>query len=401
MLELVGIVYFVYIVLKIYISVMEIGFVAREKLEDAIILSPSNYIKAAQYKISSERFGILLNVYDYVLFVFWIVFGLQYLSNHELFITYDPLMRAVVLVDIFIIVNYFLTLPFDLYKTFVLDKKFGFSNLDIKTFVSDQIKSALLFLIFGSLVIYAIGWIVLEVELWWLWGFALIFAIVILINALYPTVIAPLFNKFEKLENSELESSIISLLQKVGFQSSGVFTIDASKRDNRLNAYFGGLGSTKRVVLFDTLIEKLSHSELLAVLGHELGHFKHKDILKNIALMALLLFFIFAIFGNLPDLLFAEIGLAKEPFSILTLMIILSSVLSFFMMPLFGYFSRKNEFAADDFGSECESSEALCSALVKLSNENKSFPKSHPLSIFFYYTHPPLSERLKRLGKEV
>ena len=399
MLEIVGIIYFVYTLLKIYISVMEIGHVSREKHKNAIILSSSNYIKAAEYKVSSERFSIVSNLFDYAMFFFWIVFGLKWLSGF--FVEYSVLLRGVILLDLFFIINYLLSLPFDIYKTFVLDKKFGFTNIDIKTFITDQIKSSLLFLLFGSLIIYVISYIILNITNWWIWGFALMFGIIILINAIYPTLIAPIFNKFSRLENEDLENAIVALLNKVGFKSSGVFTIDASKRDSRLNAYFGGLGNTKRVVLFDTLIEKLSKSELLAVLGHELGHFKHKDILKNIALMALVMFILFGVFGNLPISLFDEIGVAYEPFSILAIFILLGSVLTFFIMPIMGYFSRKNEYAADEFGSKCESKEALANALIKLSNENKSFPKSHPLSIFFYFTHPPLVERLKKLGVNV
>jgi STE24 endopeptidase len=150
--------------------------------------------------------------------------------------------------------------------------------------------------------------------------------------------------------------------------------------------------------LFDTLIEKLSKDELLAVLGHELGHFKHKDIIKNIAMIGLLLLLMFALFGNLPQALFDSIGIEKSPYAILALFMIFSPIISFIYMPLFGMVSRHNEYHADAFGASCESATDLANALQKLANENKSFPKSHPLFIFFYYTHPPLVERLKKLG---
>jgi STE24 endopeptidase len=220
----------------------------------------------------------------------------------------------------------------------------------------------------------------------------------IVINVIYPTLIAPIFNKFTILKDEELKESIEKLLSSVGLKTDGVFTIDASKRDNRLNAYFGGLGKSKRVVLFDTLIEKLTKNELLAVLGHELGHFKHKDIIKNIAMIGTLLFIMFFIFGNLPQSLFDAIKIEKTPYSIIAMFLIFSPILSLFFMPLFGMVSRSNEYHADEFGAECESKEELASALMKLANENKSFPKSHPLFIFFYHSHPPLVERLKRLG---
>ena len=150
-------------------------------------------------------------------------------------------------------------------------------------------------MVFGSLVIWFLIWVIKVSALWWLWGFLGIFTLVILINVIYPTFIAPLFNKFSPLDEGELKDSIVSLMGKAGLVSSGIFTVDASKRDKRLNAYFGGLGKSKRVVLYDTLVEKLNKNELLAVLGHELGHFAHKDIFKNIGLMGVMLFVVFAI----------------------------------------------------------------------------------------------------------
>jgi STE24 endopeptidase len=215
---------------------------------------------------------------------------------------------------------------------------------------------------------------------------------------LYPVFRAKMFDKFSPLEDKVLEEKINKLLDSVGFKSSGVFSVDASKRDNRLNAYFGGLGSTKRVVLFDTLIQKLTHNELLAVLGHELGHFKNGDILKNIAMMGVIIFSFFAIFGNLNDELFLQMHLNKEAYSIILVILMFSPIISFFLMPLMSAMSRHNEYAADEFGSNMASSEDLVNALLKLANENKSFPLSHPLFIFFHYSHPPLVERLKELG---
>jgi STE24 endopeptidase len=215
---------------------------------------------------------------------------------------------------------------------------------------------------------------------------------------LYPVIRDKMFDKFSPLSDKELEGKINKLLEQVGFQSSGVFSVDASKRDNRLNAYFGGLGSTKRVVLFDTLVEKLTHNELLAVLGHELGHFKNGDILKNIAIMGFVMFVFFAIFGNLPDELFLGLGVSNQSYAIITAFLIFSPILSFFLLPLISAISRHNEYAADEFGSNMQTKEDLINALLKLANENKSFPLSHPVYIFFHYSHPPLVERLKALG---
>ncbi len=399
MLITIGAIFFLYILTKIYISVMEIGYVSKEKSNQAVILTPSNYKKAAEYKISSQRLDIVASLVEYMAFIFWIGFGLKWLDG---VIDIDDIaIKSVLFILAFGAIGFLFSLPLDLYKNFILDKRFGFSNMSAKLYISDTIKSTLIFIIVASLLTWIIAKIVINIDSWWLWGFALMFGVMVIINVIYPTLIAPIFNKFTILENDELKSSIEKLLSRVGLKSDGVFTIDASKRDNRLNAYFGGLGKSKRVVLYDTLVEKLSKNELLAVLGHELGHFKNRDIIKNIGIIAILLFLMFFIFGNLPQSLFDAVGIPKEPYSIIAMFLIFSPVLSLFFMPIFGVISRYNEYRADEFGSECESKERLASALMKLANENKSFPKSHPLFIFFYHTHPPLTERLKRLGVKV
>ncbi len=395
----IGAIFFIYILTKVYISVMEIGFVSKAKHDKPVILIPSNYVKAAEYKVASERMGILSTLLEYILFIFWIGFGLKWLDN--MINIDDVALKSVVFILAFGAIGMIVSLPFDLYKTFILDKKFGFSNMNAKLYITDTLKSIAMSVIFGGAVIWLISTIILNITTWWIWGFALIFTIVLIINLIYPTWIAPLFNKFTILEDEDLKSSIENLMAKAGLKAEGVFTIDASKRDNRLNAYFGGLGKSKRVVLYDTLIEKLTKNELLAVLGHELGHFKHKDIIKNISIIAILLFLMFFIFGNLPQSLFDVAGVEKTPYTIIAMFMIFSPIISLFFMPIFGAISRRNEYAADEYGSECESQEELANALQKLANENKSFPKSHPLSIIFYHTHPPLVERLKRLGVKI
>ena len=378
---------------------MQIGFVKDSMKKRAIILDTKKYHEAANYSIDKEKLAITSSFFDFVIFIFWLGFGLKFLDAQ---ITTDSqILKAVIFIDIFIVLNYIFTLPFSLYQTFKLDKKYGFSNMTSVLYIKDTIKSAVLTLVFGSLVVAGISYIILNFPSWWIFGFIFIFAVIILINMLYPVIRDKMFDKFEKLKDSVLEEKINNLLKEVGFKSSGVFSVDASKRDSRLNAYFGGLGSTKRVVLFDTLVEKLSHNELLAVLGHELGHFKNGDILKNIGIMGLVMFVFFAIFGNLDEGLFLSLGLNSEPSSIIAVFLIFSSALSFFLMPLISLISRHNEYAADSFGSNLSSKKDLVNALLKLANENKSFPHSHKIYIFFYYSHPPLIERFKELGYDV
>nr|WP_269091813.1 M48 family metallopeptidase [Aliarcobacter butzleri] len=378
---------------------MQIGFIKEARNLKAIILDSNKYLEAADYAIEKEKLALASTFYDFVLFILWIGFGLSYLDSLVQIDSYW--LKAVVFVDLFIIINWILTLPFELYLTFKLNKKYEFSNITPALFIKDTIKTGVLFLVFGSLVIAGISFIINNFPSWWIFGFVFIFAVIILINMLYPVIRDKMFDKFEKLKDKELEEKIEKLLDEVGFKSSGVFSVDASKRDNRLNAYFGGLGSTKRVVLFDTLVEKLTHNELLAVLGHELGHFKNGDILKNIGIMGFVMFVFFAIFGNLSDELFLGLNLQNEPYAIITVFLIFSPILSFFLMPLISLISRHNEYAADSFGSNLATKEDLVTALLKLANENKSFPLSHPLYIFFYYSHPPLIERFKELGYDV
>ena len=399
MLEIFVIAFCLYFIFNTYTSFMQIGFIKNAKNLKPIILDSSKYQEAGNYAIEKEKLAICSSFYDFILFILWIGFGLFYLDSLVQIESFW--LKAVVFVDLFIIINWVLTLPFELYSTFKLNKKYGFSNMTPALFIKDTIKTGILFLVFGSLVIAGISFIINSFSSWWIWGFAFIFAVIILINMLYPVIRDKMFDKFEKLKDKELEAKIENLLNEVGFKSSGVFSVDASKRDNRLNAYFGGLGATKRVVLFDTLVEKLTHNELLAVLGHELGHFKNGDILKNIGIMGVVMFVFFAIFGNLPDDLFLGLSLNNEPYAIIAVFMIFSPILSFFLMPLISMISRHNEYAADEFGSNLSTKEDLVNVLLKLANENKSFPLSHPMYIFFYYSHPPLVERFKELGYDV
>ena len=399
MLEIFVMGYCLYFALNIYTSFMQVGYVKNARNLEPIILDSSKYYEAANYSIEKEKLAIVSSFYDFIIFFMWIGFGLSFLDS--LVTVESSWLKAVIFIDLFIIINWLLTLPFDLYKTFKLDKKYGFSNMTSSLFIKDTLKTGFLFLLFGSIVIAGISLIIENLPSWWIWGFAFIFAVIIIINMVYPLVRDKMFDKFEPLKDKDLESKIEKLLDEVGFKSSGVFSVDASKRDNRLNAYFGGLGSTKRVVLFDTLVEKLTHGELLAVLGHELGHFKNGDILKNIGIMGVVMFVFFGIFGNLPEELFLGLSLNQEPAAIIAIFMIFSPILSFFLMPLISLISRHNEYAADEFGSNLQSKNDLVNALLKLANENKSFPLSHPIYIFFYYSHPPLVERFKELGYDV
>ena len=395
-------IYTLFVLISIYTSVMQIGFVNQAKRGKAVLLSDNDFIKAGNYTVAKEKISIVTMFVDYIAFILWIGFGIEFLAN-TIYFENEALLNIAIVMG-FLVINSILSLPFGYYEKFVLDEKFGFNKSTKAQWAKDTVVSFITTLIFGSLVVLGVYAIISSFTLWWLWSFVFIFAVVILINMLYPTFRAMFFDKLTPLQNEELDSQIKDLMDKTGFVSAGVFVSDASKRDARLNAYFGGLGKSKRVVLFDTLIEKLTTRELLAVLGHELGHFAHGDIYKNIAMIGMMLFAMFGIFGNLPDALYMELGISKSPYGVMILLLLFMPVLGFLMMPIMGIVSRKNEYAADKTGSELGGSGGaieLANALKKLVTENRSFPLSHPLYIFFHYTHPPVLERLKELGVDV
>lgn len=396
MLELIMILYTAYTLVKIYISIMQIGYIAEEKNGEAVLMSPDKFQIAGEYAIKKERLALVNTIIEYAMFVWWLTAGFSWLTMT--LGTDNSVIDAVLFLFGFIAVGYVVGLPFELYQTFELDKEYGFTQTTPKLYLIDQLKSTVMFLVFGGVIFYILAWIVITIANWWIWGFALLFLVALLVNVIYPTIIAPIFNKFTPLEDGELKTDIETMMQGVGLKSDGVFVLDASKRDSRLNAYFGGLGKSKRVVLFDTLMDKLNHKELLAVLGHELGHFSHGDIWKNIGMMGVLLFVSFFLLGNLPESLFFDMGVEMKAGVEIAMMMLLLPLLSFVFTPMMSYVSRHNEYAADEFGSELGGKENLVSALIKLIQENKSFPKSHPMYAFFYYTHPPVLERLTELG---
>ena len=395
-------VYTIYVLISIYTSVMQIGYINQAKRKTPVLLAASEFLKAGNYAVAKEKLSIVSSFVDYLFFIAWIGFGISMLQSN-LFLENEVLMNIAIVMG-FLVINSVLSLPFSYYEKFVLDEEFGFNKSTLGLWVKDTLIAFVMTLFFGSLVVWGIFEIITNFTLWWLWSFIFIFVVVILINMLYPAFRATFFDKLTPLKDEELDDKIKELMDKTGFVSSGVFVSDASKRDARLNAYFGGFGKAKRVVLFDTLIEKLTTKELLAVLGHELGHFAHGDIYKNIALVGGMLFAMFAIFGNLPESLYLEMGLSQEPYLVMILLLLCMPVLGFIMMPIMGIVSRHNEYEADRMGSELGGPAGaieLANALKKLVSENKSFPLSHPLYIFFHYTHPPVLERLKELGVDV
>jgi STE24 endopeptidase len=384
-----------YIFVKIVLEIREVFYIKQVFPQIVSFMNVEDYKNSAFYAIYKHTINIFNALISMFLVVLWMSGGLFILN----FILYKgTLLSELEILFVFFAINYILTLPIHIWEKHI-DKKFGFNVAPWSLFFVDEIKKIVLFLILGGAFFAGLIYFIENFKNWWIIGFIFTFSVVILINILYP-FFAGLFNKFEPLKDEELKNDIQNLMEKVGFKSNGIFVMDASKRDTRLNAYFAGLGKSKRVVLFDTLLKKLNKNEILAVLGHELGHFKHKDILKNIAVVGVMLFIIFAIFGNLPDSLFKELHIPKAGVNIIILALLFMDMIMFMLQPFVNLISRHNEFGADKMGSELVSKKDLASALKKLVNENKHFPHVSKLYSFIYYSHPPILERLEKLEKD-
>ncbi|AON68606.1 TPA: M48 family metallopeptidase [Campylobacter jejuni] len=386
-----------YTALLSWISYAQIRFLEREKDKQAQILSEKDYQNAADIAIENEKFKLFSNFYNLIISITWIGFGFLYLK--ELLILNNTRFENTLFLLSFLIITSILNLPLSIYESFIKDKAHGFSNMTVKLFIKDTMKSLILTLIFGFLILYALLFCYdFFGTFWWIAAFIFAFCIIVIINLIYPTLIAPIFNKMEKLDDENLLKKISSLMKQCGFSANGVYVIDASKRDKRLNAYFGGLFKSKRVVLFDTLLKALNERELLAVLGHELGHFVHKDIIKALFNGAITMFLLFFVFANLPEFVYLESHLEGVNGGVFALLFIFANIFSFLISPMLNTLSRKNEFAADQHGAKVTSKEDMKNALIALARENKAFIKTSKIYTFFYLSHPSISDRIKALS---
>ncbi|EHB2639598.1 M48 family metallopeptidase [Campylobacter jejuni] len=386
-----------YTALLSWISYAQIRFLEREKDKQAQILSEKDYQNAADIAIENEKFKLFSNFYNLIISIAWIGFGFLYLK--ELLILNNTRFENTLFLLSFLIITSILNLPLSIYESFIKDKAHGFSNMTVKLFIKDTMKSLILTLIFGFLILYALLFCYdFFGTFWWIAAFIFAFCIIVIINLIYPTLIAPIFNKMKKLDDENLLKKISSLMKQCGFSANGVYVIDASKRDKRLNAYFGGLFKSKRVVLFDTLLKALNERELLAVLGHELGHFVHKDIIKALFNGAITMFLLFFVFANLPEFVYLESHLEGVNGGVFALLFILANIFSFLISPILNALSRKNEFAADQHGAKVTSKEDMKNALIALARENKAFIKTSKIYTFFYLSHPSISDRIKALS---
>jgi len=293
-------------------------------------------------------------------------------------------------------------LPFEYYKTFVVDEKFGFNKMTPAMFFSDLVKQSVVGIILGAPILFAALWLMQGAgQYWWLYLWIIWSAFNLIMLAVYPTFIAPFFNKFTPLEDQALKQRIESLLTKCGFKSQGLFVMDGSARSSHGNAYFTGFGASKRVVFFDTLLDRLNANEIEAVLAHELGHFKHHHVIKRIAMMFFVSFLGLALLGWLmnQDWFYTGLGVSEvSNHMALVLFLLVSPVFLFILRPIMASYSRKNEFEADSYAAKHANAKYLIEALVKLYRDNASTLTPDPLHSAFYDSHPPASIRISKLA---
>jgi len=359
--------------------------------------------KAADYSSAKTRLVITESLVQAVLlFVFTLGGGLQWIDEawREALPHAEIFRGALVILSAFVISS-LIEIPLDYYKAFVVDERFGFNKMTRSMFFTDLIKHAVVGLALGAPLLFAALWLMQGAgSWWWLYLWVLWSGFNLLMLAVYPTVIAPLFNKFSPLTDEALKTRIETLLTRCGFKSQGLYVMDGSRRSSHGNAYFTGFGAAKRVVFFDTLLDRLDADEIEAVLAHELGHFKHKHVIKRIALMFIVSFFGLALLGWLVNQpwFYADLGVANPSnYMALLLFILVSPVFTFLFRPLLAGYSRKNEFEADEYAATHSNAKHLVEALVKLYRDNASTLTPDPLHSAFYDSHPPASIRIAKL----
>jgi STE24 endopeptidase len=399
---------------KFYLASRQIRHVARHRehvpAAFAASISLEAHQKAADYTLAKARFGLLELAFGAAVLLGWTLLGgidaLNQALLHSGLAGYGRLVPQLALLAAFGLISGALDLPFVLYSTFRIEERFGFNKMTFRLWLTDLVKTSLVGLVVGLPIVALILWLMGSAGRgWWLWAWAVWMGFNLLVLVLFPTVIAPLFNKFKPLEDETLKARVTALMQRCGFAAKGLFVMDGSKRSAHANAYFTGFGAAKRVVFYDTLLKQLSPAEVDAVLAHELGHFKHKHVIKRIATMFAMSLAGFALLGWLSLQIWFYTGLGVRPnisgandaLALLLFMMVVP-LFSFFISPVFAQFSRKHEFEADAYAVSQTDGRDLRSALLKLYKDNASTLTPDPLFVKFYYSHPPASERLQRMS---
>ena len=409
------------VAVKFWLASRQIRAVARHRgavpAEFAATIPLDAHQRAADYTIAKLRFGLLeLALAAAVLLAWTLLGGLDWLNSLLLdTLGPRPLLQPLALLVVFAAINALIELPVSLYQTFVIEERFGFNKMTLRLWLGDLLKSTLVSFVIGVPLAALVLWLMQATgSLWWLWTWALWMGFSLLMLVIYPTVIAPLFNKFQPLQDESLTERVTQLMARCGFAAKGLFVMDGSRRSAHANAYFTGFGAAKRVVFFDTLLQQLTPPEVEAVLAHELGHFKHRHIIKRIAglfaasLAGLALLgwlsqqaWFYAGLGVAPNLPPAMGGAVPNHALALLLFMLAVPLFTFFLSPLMAQLSRKHEFEADAYAATQASAQVLSNALVKLYKDNASTLTPDPLYVRFYYSHPPASERIARMGARV
>jgi STE24 endopeptidase len=365
--------------------------------------------KAADYTLAKIRFGQLQMIFGAVVLLGWTLFGgldaLNAAVRDAIGMRWSGLAYEIALVAVFAAIGGLLELPFGLYATFGLEARFGFNRTTWQLWLVDALKGLLLSIVIGVPLLALVLWIMAASgSLWWLWAWAAWAAFNLIALVVVPTVIAPLFNRFEPLADASLEARIRALMTRAGFAAKGLFVMDGSRRSAHANAYFTGFGAARRVVFFDTLLARLAPAEVEAVLAHELGHYKLGHVGRRIAALFAASFALFAAFGWLASQSWFYTGLGVRPSLdapdgalALLLLVTVGPVFGFFVAPLFARLSRRHEFEADAWAAVQADGGALASALLKLHEDNASTLTPDPVYARFYYSHPPAVERLAAL----
>ncbi len=366
-------------------------------------ISLDDHQKAADYTLAKSRLAQIHTLIEAALLLAFTLGGLLDACAHLLqqYLPDGSYLYGLGLFASFGFIGFVVDLPFSLYRTFSVDERFGFNKMTPRLYLTDIAKQTMLAILIGAPLLGVVLWLMAQMaERWWLWVWLFWLGFNLLVMVAYPTVIAPMFNKFTPLADDTLRTRIDALLARCGFRSSGVFVMDGSKRSTQGNAYFTGFGAAKRIVFFDTLLERLQPSEIEAVLAHELGHFKRRHIWKSITLMAVLSLGFLWLLGvlMLAPQFYAALGVSAPgtAMSLILFSLVLPVVL-FPLSPLLSAFSRKHEFEADAFAAEQTEASELVMALVKLYRDNASTLTPDALHSLFHDSHPPASIRIARL----
>lgn len=362
--------------------------------------------RAAGYTLAKLRFGVVMLAVEAAVLLGWTLLGgldaLNAALRDATLPALGPLGYQLCLIGAFALIGGLIDLPFSAWHTFGLEQRHGFNRMTPGLFAADLLKGVVLAAVLGLPIAALVLWLMGAAgSLWWLWAWGAWVGFMLLIQWLFPTVIAPLFNTFEPLQDAQLRQRVESLMQRCGFQAKGLFVMDGSRRSAHANAYFTGFGSAKRVVFFDTLLKTLSPGEVEAVLAHELGHFRHRHVMKRMLALFALSLAAFALLGWLSGQAWFYAGLGVQPnlaapndALALLLFVMAGPVFAFFVSPVFASLSRRHEYQADAYACAQASGRDLAGALLKLYEDNASTLTPDPVYVRFYYSHPPATERL-------